>query len=120
MVGLKDVWVRDGAHLREGDHLLVPAEDQEGLVLHAYGPVVASCGVRVVAENVDDVIAGVPRWGDGVPQPDQVAELVVLRKARVHELVQCLAALWAKVTPPEPRPVGFVKGAPEDRDLGGL
>ena len=120
MVGLQDVWVGDGAHLREGDHLLVLAESEKGLVLHAYRSVVAGCGVGVVAEDVDDVVAGVPGWGDGVPQPNQVAEFVVLRKARVHEFVQCLATLWAKVTPPEPRPIGFVKGAPKDRDLGGL
>lgn len=87
VVGLEDVWIRDGAYFGEGDHLLVLAQGDEGLVLHAYGAMVAYCGIGVVAKDVDDIVAWVPGWGDGVPQPDQVAELVVLRVARVHQLV---------------------------------
>tara|TARA_R110002060_G_scaffold14142_3_gene19834 strand:+ start:428 stop:544 length:117 start_codon:yes stop_codon:yes gene_type:complete len=32
--------------------------------------VVAERWVGVVAEDIDDIVAGVPGWSDGIPDPD--------------------------------------------------
>ena len=87
MIQFKDVRIRDIAYFRQGDQLLIFAERDELLVLCADWAVVAEGRVRVVAEDINDIVAGVPRWGDGIPDPDQVAELMVVGEAVEHEAV---------------------------------
>lgn len=81
---------------------------------------VASRWIRVVAENIDYVIAGVPGCSYRVPDPDQVAQLVMVGKPVKHELVESHTGFGPLGAPPEPATLGFMKGPPEDRNVGCL
>lgn len=81
---------------------------------------VANGRIAIIAQNIDDIRARIPGWRDRVPEPDQVAQTVVECEPVVHEAVQCFGRLGAVGTPPEPATFGFVQGAPDDGDPGGL
>ena len=90
------------------------------MVLHRHGTMVADRWVRVVANDVDGSITGIPCWRNGVPNPNQVAQVVVDGQTLIDNCVKRFAGFWAESTPPEPAAFGFVEGSPEDRNAGGL
>ena len=76
--------------------------------------------VGVVADDVDGAVTGIPCWRDRVPNPNQVAQVVVDGQTLIDNCVKRFAGFWAESTPPEPAAFGLVEGTPEDGNAGGL
>lgn len=84
-------------------------ESFKGLDIRGYAYAVVIC-VGVHCQDINGLITGVPGWGNGVPDPDQVVEVVELCQALVEDIPQLLAWLWAFSPPPEPSAFSLVQG----------
>lgn len=74
--------------------------------------------VCVGAVDVYLRVSGVPVGSHGVPDPDQVVQLVVHGQPLVQDIPQLLDGLGALGSPPEPATFGLVQGPPQDGHTG--
>ena len=101
VVGLKKIRIGDLTDFRKGNELLVLTQIDELAVYATDGTVVTCCWwVRVVREDIDNVVSGIPAHhksdgtnkrfnapvgGNRVPVPNKVVKLMMVRKAIIHD-----------------------------------
>lgn len=117
MIQLQYRWIRNISYFRQRHYLCIITQRDQILILSIYGTVVADGGVGIIAQDINDVSAGVPAWSYGVPEPDQIAQFVHFGVAVEHQVVQRLAGVRTPSAPPEPASVSFVERPPENRDI---
>ena len=110
--------VGHAAKLRERDRLLAIESTQERTPPRRQG--VGAIGrIRIDADDVDDVIAGIPGGILAGEHPHEVVDAVVIGEPVVGEPPELLESLGALGTPPKPAPFRLVERPPEHRHVGG-
>ena len=70
--------------------------------------------IQIQRNDIHHIISGIILLLSRIPDPDQVVQSMALRKALIHEAPQTLRRLGPLGTPPEPVPVHFMEGPPEN------
>ena len=139
LVGEEKVGQGNGAYFCGGDHLGVLTQLNQLVVLgrqrlqrrvSVYLFYIVSSkqqitytvpsGIHISTQDIDGVIARVPVLGDGVPDPDDVVDVVEVGDAVVEQIPELLGRLGTLGSPPEPFTLGLVEGAEQDGHTGVL
>ena len=76
--------------------------------------------IRIRADEINLVVAGIPARGDRVPLPEEVVQAVRVGQSIVQEVPELLRGRGALCAPPEPAALCLVQGAEDDGHACGL
>ena len=73
MIELQDVRVWNGPNFRQCDNLLIVDKCNKLLPLNTDRSMVASGRIRVVTDDIHNIVSRIPSWVNAVPNPNEIA-----------------------------------------------